>query len=184
MYLFLIFHSAPDTTFRFDRPFIPFRHFLSRFFLASHTPFHMISITRTTIIPSSHLTCFRSWTFKRHISPKIEHIQIYDDFSNNKYKITTYYTVNSLVRRVELDWHRPINLYRVCQKTDLLTCNGIRCCSDLFLPFLNEHRIISRMPLRKLRLKNAYSSGLMAELQYDMRNVVGVRRALKFDSPW
>lgn len=72
---------------------------------------------------------------------------------------------------------------KIRQKTDLLTCNGIRCCA-LMLLFLNEHKIISRIPLRKLRLKNAYSSGLNAELKYDIRNVMGVRSALKFDSPW
>lgn len=72
---------------------------------------------------------------------------------------------------------------KICQKTDLLTCNGIRCCSLLFF-FLNEQKIISRIPLRKLRLKNAYNSGLNAELKYDIRNVIGVKSALKFDSPW
>lgn len=71
---------------------------------------------------------------------------------------------------------------KIRQKTDLLTCNGIRCCVLLLL-FLNEHKIISRMPFRKLRLKNAYRSGLNAELKYDIRNVIGVKRALKFDSP-
>lgn len=77
----------------------------------------------------------------------------------------TDYFVTTSGRDDKLDWHRKTNLYRVCQKTDLLTCNGIRCCSDLLLPFLNEHKIISRIPFRKLRLKNAYSSGLMAELK-------------------
>lgn len=39
------------------------------------------------------------------------------------------------------------------------------------------------MPLRKLRLKNAYNNGLNAELKYEIRKVIGVKSALKFDSP-
>lgn len=71
----------------------------------------------------------------------------------------------------------------MCQKSDLLTCIGILCCKDFVLSFFNEHKIISRIPLRKFRLRNAYSNGLMAELKYDMRNVTGVSSALKFDAP-
>lgn len=71
----------------------------------------------------------------------------------------------------------------MCQKSDLLTCNGIRWCKDLLFSFLSEQKIISRIPLRKLRLKKAYSNGFMAELKYDIRNVSGVRRALKLDAP-
>lgn len=70
-----------------------------------------------------------------------------------------------------------------CQKIDLLTCNGILCCNDFEFPFLNEHKIISRIPLRKFRLRKAYSNGFMAELKYDTKNVSGVSKALKFDAP-
>lgn len=71
----------------------------------------------------------------------------------------------------------------LCQKIDLLTCNGILCCNDLLFPFLNEQRIISRIPLRKLRLRNAYNKGFIAELKYETKNVSGVNKALKFDAP-
>lgn len=67
--------------------------------------------------------------------------------------------------------------------SDLLTCNGILCCIDLLLLFLNEQSNSSRIPFRKFRLKNAYKSGLTPELKYVTRNVNGVNSALKLESP-
>lgn len=78
---------------------------------------------------------------------------------------------------------KDVILAKMCQKSVLLTCNGIRCWCVLLLPFLNEHNSNSRIPLRKLRLKKAYNNGLMAEFVYDTRNVNGVNRDIKFDEP-
>lgn len=66
----------------------------------------------------------------------------------------------------------------------LLTCIGMRWFRDLVLVFLNEHSNSSRIPLRKFRLRKAYSSGLTPELKYVTRKVSGVNKALKFESPW
>lgn len=54
---------------------------------------------------------------------------------------------------------------------------------DFVLLLRQEHINSSFMPLRKLRLKKAYNRGLMPELKYVTKNVKGVSKALKLESP-
>ena len=65
-----------------------------------------------------------------------------------------------------------------------LTCIGMRCFVEecVHVRFM-EQKSSSRIPLRKLRLRKAYSMGFTPELKYEKRKVSGVKMALKSDAP-